>query len=178
MYKVCVKYGLDVHVKDILNGKIISNAAWKILVNCAIMERENTMWSIIICLYSSLRLYRRVIPMIGLCHWWQLADTKPHLRQCCQSVVQAITGGCVYHSRNPKVRFNKCILCCGEIVSNTFYIFFLSFFSYIMGLSLDDSSRIIQENSFYHVLIIRIRRFMSVHIKMVRGHSTPHISCG
>ncbi len=30
--------------------------------------------------------------MIGLCHWWQLADSKPHLRQCCQSVVQAITG--------------------------------------------------------------------------------------
>ncbi len=29
MYKVCVKYGLDVHVMDILNGKIISNAAWK-----------------------------------------------------------------------------------------------------------------------------------------------------
>ncbi len=55
-YKVCVKYDLDVQVKDILNGKIISNAAWKGLVNSAIMERENTMWSISICLYSSLRL--------------------------------------------------------------------------------------------------------------------------
>ncbi len=91
MYKVCVKYGLDVHVKDILNGKIISNAAWKGLVNSAIMERENTMWSISTCLYSSLRMYRRVIPMIGLYQWWQLADSKPHLRQYCQSVVQIIT---------------------------------------------------------------------------------------
>ncbi len=60
MYKGCVKYGLEVHVMDILNGKIISNAAWKDLVNSAIMEMENTMWSISICLYSSLRLYRRV----------------------------------------------------------------------------------------------------------------------
>ncbi len=60
MYKVCVKYGLDVHVMDILNSKIIGNAAWKGLVNSAIMGRENTMWSISICLYSSLRLYRSV----------------------------------------------------------------------------------------------------------------------
>ncbi len=29
-----------VHVMDILNGKIISNAAWKGLVNSVIMERE------------------------------------------------------------------------------------------------------------------------------------------
>ncbi len=107
MYKVCVKYGLDVHLMNILNGNIIGNAAWKGLVNSAIMERENTMWSISICLYSSLRLYRRV------CHWWQLADSKPHLRQCCQSVVQAITGGCLYHYRNPKCMFNKGILCGG-----------------------------------------------------------------
>ncbi len=92
MYKVCVKFGLDVHVNDILNGKIINNAAWKGLVNSAIMERENTMWSFSICMYSSLRMYRRVIPKIGLCHRWQLADSKPHLRQCCQAVVQAITG--------------------------------------------------------------------------------------
>ncbi len=114
MYNVCLKYSLNVHVMDILNGKIISNTAWKGLVNSAIMERENTMWSISVCLYSSLRLYGRVFPMIGLCHWWHLADNKPHLRQCCQSVVQAITGGCVYHYRNPKCIFNKCILCDGE----------------------------------------------------------------
>ncbi len=41
MYNVCVKYGLDVHVKDILNGKIFSYTAWKGLVNSAIMEKEN-----------------------------------------------------------------------------------------------------------------------------------------
>ncbi len=90
---IALMYSLDVYVKDILNGKIISNAVWKGLVNRAMMERENTMWPISICLYSSLRLYRRVIPMIGLCHWWQLADSKLHIRQCCQSVDQAITGG-------------------------------------------------------------------------------------
>ncbi len=110
MCKVCLKYGLYGHVKDILNGKIISNAAWTYLVNSAIMKWENTMWSISICLYSSLRLYRRVIPMIGLCHCWQLADSKQQLRQCSQSVVQVIRGGCEYHSRNSKVMFNKCIL--------------------------------------------------------------------
>ncbi len=52
--------------------------------------------------------------MIGFCHWWQLADIKPHLRQCCQSVVQVITGGCMYHYRNPKCMFNKCIVFGGE----------------------------------------------------------------
>ncbi len=52
--------------------------------------------------------------MIGLCHWWQFADSKPHLRQYCQSVVKVITGGCMYHCRNPKVMFNKCILCGSE----------------------------------------------------------------
>ncbi len=114
MYNVCLKYSLDVNVMDILNGKINSNTAWKGLVNSAFMERENTMWSISVYLYSSLRLYRRVFPMIWLCYWWQLADSKPHLRQCCQSVVQAITGGCVYHYRNPKCMFNKCILCGSE----------------------------------------------------------------
>ncbi len=31
-----------------------------------------------------------------------------------QSVVQAITGGCAYHYRNPKCMFNKGILCGGE----------------------------------------------------------------
>ncbi len=93
MYKVCVKYGLDVHVKDILNSKIISNEAWKGLVNSGTMARENTTWFISICLYSSLRLYRKVFPMIGLCHWWWLADSKPHLRQCFPSVVQTLKVG-------------------------------------------------------------------------------------
>ncbi len=68
MYKVCVKYGLHGHVMDILNGKIISNSAWKGLVNSTIMERENTMWFISICLYNSLILYRRVFPMQILNH--------------------------------------------------------------------------------------------------------------
>ncbi len=31
-----------------------------------------------------------------------------------QSVVQVITGGCMYHSRNPKVMFSQCILFGGE----------------------------------------------------------------
>ncbi len=37
-----------------------------------------------------------------------------YCKSCYQSVVQAITGSCVYHYRNPKCMFSKCILRGGE----------------------------------------------------------------
>ncbi len=75
----CLKYGLEFYVND----KIISNASWKDLVNSPIMEREHTRRAINVCLFISLRLYGRVLPMIGLSEWWLLAESEPHPRQCC-----------------------------------------------------------------------------------------------
>ncbi len=78
-----------------LCGKRLRKALWSQLVTKVVMESNITVWSINICMYSSLTLYRNVIPGLVACLWWQLADSMPLVRQCCQSVIQIINGDCV-----------------------------------------------------------------------------------
>ncbi len=92
MYHECVKYELCDAVCD---------GAWACFVETACTKCTH--------LFS---VYRNVISRYSLCIWWRLADHNPDVLNSCRSVVNIVTGGCVwFNKRNPGVYGNRCSLC-------------------------------------------------------------------
>ncbi len=113
LYDTCCKYVLKYEVDKMVDtGVSMPKTVWKRMVSHKIMEEESRQWHTSLYLYSSLQVYRNVILKIAMCMWWVLADTIPHMRQECHSVILLITGGCtLFHDKDPYIKGNICQLC-------------------------------------------------------------------
>ena len=78
-----------------------------------VMEREQTVWSCAVQLFSTLHFFRIVVKEIGVCLWWRLADKVPSIVDCCQSVTSVISSGCVWWSEKDEGDggHNICVIC-------------------------------------------------------------------
>ncbi len=112
-YKTCEKYGLcDVVFDMIDSGIVMSKGQWKRLISRKVMEYECMRWRVEIQMYSSLTFYKNVISKYGLCIWWRLAEHNPETLKSCRSVINVLTGGCVwFHKTSKDMSGNRCILC-------------------------------------------------------------------
>lgn len=111
LYRVCMKYDMCNLLYECLLGKVIQKNEWKRIVTTRVLGREHELWAINVHLYSSLRLYRHIEPGISLSLWWHLGESRPDMRDACQSVIIVITGGCVWWSGK---KGNECKLCMNE----------------------------------------------------------------